>query len=87
MPVLGRAQFPCFEAGYIQGSLYPAADHLFQETLQNYRQALTTVRHFKHLTFWQETCCSQWKMLSLLEAQNGSTQPQGLARTLYCRGE
>ena len=31
MPVLGRARFPCFEACDIQGILYPATDHLFQE--------------------------------------------------------
>ena len=63
------------------------ADHLFQEDWTKLKTGSDYRSPFRHLTFWQGTCCSQWKVLSLLEAQNGSTQPKGLARTVCCRSE
>jgi hypothetical protein len=32
------------------------AEYLFQKVRQNYKQAISTVRQYVHLAFWQRTC-------------------------------
>jgi len=47
------------------------AEYLFQKVRQNYKQAISTVRQYVHLRFGKGLAPSAWKVLSLLEAQNG----------------
>src|ERR1700730_14826720 len=63
-----KALMPLRSSTPVANSIPPIAVHLRHEAGQNYTQALTSFRYYKHLGFWQITCYLYRRVHSLLEA-------------------